>query len=467
MSGPKRWVSSKVHRKASSKSSFSSSSPLDDDGLPPSPPTRLPREDSTTAATSIVDFASGSTLTTQGPGGSPGTIGSNSSIDSMSTGLTQSPSTTPPKKSWEKDYKSFLKRSGKHSKTSLLAAALHQTVPGTLPKPRQIRSFSENATAVLSKVHQHQSIFPSTNNEDFGPSLADGFEDHSQHSCKELETSTSNRSTIDGNLVGPPSPSKHKGSALFKRLRTKTKSVDNLDGTMRKGVDRKSPTSTPPSSVHSTPTTKRSSFAAVKSLQDGLEKAAMLNDMLSPPTLTSTDSLGSHTKQKSGLAPISPNLIPVGESYVTPLNDVNPPDNNLDLPRHRGHTISLAPSVIQTQPPTTSTTPKLFSRVQSMGSNLDSNLIIPEGEPLTPSKEEELIREKRKAFTDFHNMGVDSSSAYLGDDSSLHRHSVFLSSMAYPAGSAGGTGEPPLRIYCNILFLQPYLKHLPFLLPIL
>jgi hypothetical protein len=73
---------------------------------------------------------------------------------------------------------------------------------------------------------------------------------------------------------------------------------------------------------------------------------------------------------------------------------------------------------------------------------MGSNLIIPEGEPaIINNKDDQLLREKRKAFTDFHNMGIDSSSAYLGDESSLHRHSVFLSSMAYPAGSAGGKGE--------------------------
>ena len=59
--------------------------------------------------------------------------------------------------------------------------------------------------------------------------------------------------------------------------------------------------------------------------------------------------------------------------------------------------------------------------------------------------DEEYIRDRRKAFTDFHSMGVDSSSAYLGDELSLHKNSVFLSSMAYPAGSAGGKGEPITR----------------------
>ena len=55
------------------------------------------------------------------------------------------------------------------------------------------------------------------------------------------------------------------------------------------------------------------------------------------------------------------------------------------------------------------------------------------------------IREQRKVFTNLHNSGIDSTSAYLGDEISLHRNSVFLSSMAYPAGSAGGKGE--LNVY--------------------
>lgn len=82
-----------------------------------------------------------------------------------------------------------------------------------------------------------------------------------------------------------------------------------------------------------------------------------------------------------------------------------------------------------------------------------SNLHIPEGEPVVAhDKQGEILREKRKAFTDFHNMGIDSSSAYLGDESSLHKHSGFLSSMAYPAGSAGGKGEAamyPFVLLCS------------------
>jgi hypothetical protein len=72
---------------------------------------------------------------------------------------------------------------------------------------------------------------------------------------------------------------------------------------------------------------------------------------------------------------------------------------------------------------------------------MSSTINIPEEEPSVVNHDEEDIRDCRKAFTDFHNMGVDSSSAYLGDELSLHKNSFFLSSMAYPAGSAGGKGE--------------------------
>ena len=54
-------------------------------------------------------------------------------------------------------------------------------------------------------------------------------------------------------------------------------------------------------------------------------------------------------------------------------------------------------------------------------------------------EEDRLLRERRRAFTDFHNSGTDSSSAFLGDDGSNrgHRQSAGLvNSLAYPAGSA-------------------------------
>eukprot|EP00579_Thalassiosira_antarctica_P033228 CAMPEP_0201995208 /NCGR_PEP_ID=MMETSP0905-20130828/2744_1 /ASSEMBLY_ACC=CAM_ASM_000554 /TAXON_ID=420261 /ORGANISM="Thalassiosira antarctica, Strain CCMP982" /LENGTH=1066 /DNA_ID=CAMNT_0048550269 /DNA_START=29 /DNA_END=3226 /DNA_ORIENTATION=- len=463
-SGPKRWVSSKVHRKSSSKSSLSSyhshssSSPLPLDArTPPSPPIRLPKEDAT-AATSIVDFGSGSTFMTQksyGPGGGPSAFhDSNSSIDSLSTALTQSPSTTPPKKIWEKNYNKFLKRSGKHSKApAFLSGARGPSGPIPVPiKPsptvhahrshKPSRSWShrpskssENFTNLLPHTDKQQSL-----TEDWGPSLADGFDDHSpQHKPQSVRSTiaTGNHSTSDNKLplTAPSSPSKHKesstrGGGIFKRMRSKTRSSDNLDMSMRKG-DRKSPANTPPGSAASTPINKGSPLTptlGVTTLQEGMEKAVMLSEYLAPPTLTSSCVLGSH--HKLGPKPVPRSISSQGV----------PNDDNLDRARHRGHSVSMAPSVMMPQPPTTlSTTPALFTRVQSMG----SNLIIPEGEPVInhSNREEQLVKERKKAFTDFHNMGIDSSSAYLGDESSLHRHSAFLSSMAYPAGSAGAGGK--------------------------
>mmetsp|Transcript_8369 Transcript_8369/g.18751 ORF Transcript_8369/g.18751 Transcript_8369/m.18751 type:complete len:1053 (+) Transcript_8369:429-3587(+) len=443
MSGPKKWVSSKVHRKASSKSSLGSnnsgSSLLDErthHRAPPSPPTRLPLEDTTTA-TAIVGFGSGSTLmTSDGAPGGHSTICSNSSIDSFGTGfthspLTHSPSTTPPKKTWEKNYKTFLRKTGIHSKAPALStrAPTQQHEVPIKPLPRvhhhshkSHKSLSENATTLLSKSHHHLPLFFTHNDhhgaslEDLGPDLADGFEVHSQNKA----------SSVWSAPLPPLSPSKHKesgtrGGSIFKRLRSKTKSSDNLDATMRKGVDRKSPTNTPPGSVASTPIHTSSPLvsSSVTTLQEGLEKAAMLSEALSPPSLTSSSSLGSH-KQR---------LDPALSQSISPQGELN--DNQMDQARHRGYSVTMAPSTMLSQTPTT--LPALFSRVQSMG----SSPIIPEGEPAI-MHEDELIREKRKAFTDFHNMGIDSSSAYLGDESSLHKQSVFLSSMAYPAGSAGG-----------------------------
>ncbi|KAL9186065.1 hypothetical protein ACHAXT_005303 [Thalassiosira profunda] len=447
MSAPKRWVSSKVHRKTSSRPSFTSSLsgsyPLEE-GLPPSPPTRLPKED-TTASTTIIDFGSASTLAThrsECPPGGPPTVGSSSSIsiDSSNSALTHSPSTTPPKKAWEKNYKSFLKRSGKHGKPPSSSAAAHKASIKQLPRPHSshsaARSMSEsdNASAVLSGT-KHQPLFASQNQEDWGNSLADGFEDHSNHSYRELlSTSADDKRS----LVAPPSPSrsKERGGAFLKRLgsRSKTKSVDNLDTTIRKGVDRKSPSNTPPGSAVSTPMSKHSPLSTspgrLTPSEEGLEKAAMLSDLLVPPTLSSTTAGSPGKSKKLGIFP--------AHHHRKILSQGNLVDDSLDQARHRGHTVSLDPSVTFQRRQTTATPPNpptSFSRVQSMVSNLH----IPEGEPVVAhDKQGEILREKRKAFTDFHNMGIDSSSAYLGDESSLHKHSGFLSSMAYPAGSAGG-----------------------------
>jgi hypothetical protein len=86
-------------------------------------------------------------------------------------------------------------------------------------------------------------------------------------------------------------------------------------------------------------------------------------------------------------------------------------------------------------------------------------IAIREGQPaLTQTEEEAILRERKKVFTDFHNMGIDSTSAFLGgDDSSVHQRSQFLSSMAYPVGSSGGKGEvySICLIVCLCLYLLP------------
>lgn len=455
MNGRKRWVSAKNHRKTSSKSSFGSiySPSSFDDRLPPSPPIHLPSED-ITAATTIVDFGSGSTLATQrseGLVGGPPTVGSNSSIDSITAGLTSSPSTTPPKKSWEKNYRSFLKKTGKHdsrsatSSSSSVARTQHTIPIKSLPRLhiKPARSSSHNASSLAFKSRQSQSHLTSHHVEDFAPGLADGFEDHSQYrhiSGGSAVCAKNNHPAFNDDsqsYTSPPSPSKQKestarGGVFFKRIRCKTKSVDNLDSTMRRGADRKSPTTTPPASAASAPPTPISKHSPVTAsgvtttLLEGAEKTALLNELLFPPTLASSGSLGCHSKQM---------LAPAAARRITPSQGDDDADS-LDQPRHRGHSVSIAPKVMLSQKlSATPTTPALFSRVQSMG----SNLIIPEGKPvISRQDEEELVRERRKAFTDFHNMGIDSSSAYLGDESSLHKQSVFWSSMAYPVGSAGG-----------------------------
>ena len=471
MSGPKKWVSSKVHRKSISKSSMSSiqsgSSSLDD-RPPSSPPTRLPNED----ATAIIDFGSGSTLVTQTE-----RVTSNSSIDSASTGLTPSPSTTPPKKTWEKNYKTFLKRNGKHTKSSAPVsqytnARVQHTCP-IKPLPRGSHNHHSSHTRSLQKsaldTYNHQPHISSQNCEDLGPNLADGFEDRSHTSQGSAATAPDARMSP---LTEPPtSPSKFKessgrGGAFFKKLRGKTKSVENLDGSRRRGIDRKSPVNTPPGSAASTPINRHSHMTSTDSMcsvQEGLEKAAMLSDLLFPPSLPSSISLEPNLRPKIGhVIPHrntsashgnlngSDNLDEArhrGHSVRPKIGHTIPHRNasashgnlnggdNLDEARHRGHSESMAPSTFGTQQTSHSSPikPTIFSRVQSMG----SNLIIPEGQPImNHNEEEELIRERKKVFTDFHNMGIDSSSAFLGDESSLHKHSMFLSSMAYPAGSA-------------------------------
>ncbi|KAL7519889.1 hypothetical protein ACHAWX_004643 [Stephanocyclus meneghinianus] len=400
MSGPKRWVSSKV-RKAYSKSSSTENIPLGNNvskGTPPSPPTRIPSGGGDTADITF-DCGSGSTILSRGSANNfPGVhaMGSSSSIDTVSTGmgLTPSPSTTPPKKTWERNYKSFLKKSSKI--VPPLAADRHDPLvtlplPAHKPMPRFHRASADNATKYLQPLLAEGD--DEAPEEDLGPSLADGFHSHDP-------------------LTAPPSPSSskdssHKGGALFKRLRNKTKSHDCLDSTIRRGVDRKSPSNTPPGSCETTPRRQ----AGFVTQQRGEEKAAELQEQLQTPQLDSSNSGRAHRKSESFVPPVA--------------SDCNTETDTLDRPRHHGQTTSLGVAERA-----------IFSRVLSLG----CNLAIREGEPeLTQSEQDELIRERKKAFTDFHNMGIDSTSAFLGgDDSSIHHRSTFLSSMAYPVGSAGG-----------------------------
>lgn len=415
MSGPKHWVSSKIHRKTLSRSNLStnlSSSPLDDRTIITPPMT-------------IVDIWSGSTTppTQRGESimGEPPTEYSNSSLDSGSTWLTQSPSTTPPKKTWERNYKSFLKKTGKQSKT-LVAPSVHRSnrlIPHT------------SSPGVLSNLlpmghhSQHSTV------DDFGANLVEGFEEHSQHSITRNRlgsapsiyqlTITSDDSSRHSQqqLSAPHSPAKSKDSSLrggvfFKRLQhNRTKSVGTLDVTMRKGVDRKnSPTTTPLGSAASTPNQKRVPLCD-PSIHEGIDGAADLEKLLVPAPISSCSLPGAQTQNSPFLG-----------------QDTNcKNDDNLDHARHHG--VGPPPKLI----------PPSFSRVQSM--TMCSTPVIPEGKPPAAlnSDEDGLMRERKKVFTDFHNTGVDSSSAYLGDESSLHRNSVFLSSMAYPVGSAGVKGR--------------------------
>ncbi len=402
MSGPKHWVSSKIHRKTSSRSNLStnlSDSPLDDRMI-------------STPPMAIVDIWSGSSTppTQRGESmmGEPPTEYSNSSGDSGSTWLTQSPSTTPPKKTWERNYKSFLKKTGKHSKT-LVAPPVHRInrlIPHT------------SSPAVLSNLLPIGHHSQHSTADDLGANLVEGFEEHSQHNITRNRfgsapsinhltiASDDSRRDSQQQFSAPHSPAKSKDSSLrggvfFKRLQhNRTKSVGTLDATLRKGVDRKnSPTTTPPGSAASTPNQKRVPLCD-PSIHQGIDGAADLEKLLVPLPISSCSLPGPQTQN----------------------------DDNLDHARHHG--VGPPPKLI----------PPSFSRVQSM--TVCSTPVIPEDKPPAALKcdEEGLMRERKKAFTDFHNTGVDSSSAYLGDESSLHRNSVFLSSMAYPVGSAGVKG---------------------------
>ena len=407
MSSNKKWI--KVRKPT--KSGISENIPIGN-GTPPSPPTRINSGNSGTAdLTFEYSYGSGSTILSRGNNFPQGmsTLGSSSSIDTLSAGLTPSPSTTPPKKTWERNYKSFLRRGLNHD--------VHTSAPPGLSQiPR-----SRTSTHDSGKRLQPMPVLPNDNHheEDTRPSLADGFQNHLS-------------------LAAPPSPSassrdsSHKGGNIFKRFRTKNKSHDNLDSTLKRGVDRKSPSNTPPGSHESTPRRDREYVTQCI----GEHKASALQAHLSTPHLNSSST---GRTQRSSDPPIA---------MLQPYNNLTN-DNGLDKPRHRGQSLSSISYNDSLDIPRHHGNSALidksrsmfFSRVQSIG----HNLAIREGEPssLTQTEEEVLIRERKKAFTDFHNMGIDSTSAFLGgDDSSVHQRNEFLASMAYPAGSAGGKGEP-------------------------
>jgi len=156
------------------------------------------------------------------------------------------------------------------------------------------------------------------------------------------------------------------------------------------------------------------------------------------------------------------------------VNNSNYYYSSLDQPRHgrvssgTSSTTSYARTRSTCGPPPKAnpTTLGLFSKAQSVATMVATNEGGGQdeggGELLqlqitnNSSDEEQYLREQRKVFTDLHNSGNDSTSAYLGDESSLHRNSVFLSSMAYPAGSAGGKGELSvdvcLPVCCFVLY---------------
>ena len=152
------------------------------------------------------------------------------------------------------------------------------------------------------------------------------------------------------------------------------------------------------------------------------------------------------------------------------VNNSNYYYSSLDQPRHGpvssgpSSTTSYARTRSTCGPPPKAnpTTLGLFSKAQSVATMVATNEGGGQdeggGELLqlqitnNSSDEEQYLREQRKVFTDLHNSGNDSTSAYLGDESSLHRNSVFLSSMAYPAGSAGGKGELSVDV-CVCLFV--------------
>lgn len=458
----------KARKSSSSRTSIDSGSPSLSSTPPASPPTRLLRgNDAALAAAASnnnppalsVEFPRGTSFSRLGggagssSGGGPPTVQSNSSMDSgsNSTGLYDSPSSTPPKKTWERNYKSFLKKSvgggGGNNKHHVMPT------PSMLPAPRM-----PHATTVIGGHHKRSSApmlatAGLINNDDVEVQRimnfsSDAFATNSNDEWAINPTITKSASSSPvrpstGGSSGSTKEHSSRGGAFFRKLRSKTKSedsiVDSLDSTMRRGVDRRSPTTTPPGSVTSTPQ-KHSPTSArkVSTIQDGLEKAAILSEKLGTPVLQhdfappfipsqTTTMQQQPVKEHSNNSNRKHKAAKKAMKKLSRGNSMDQGNDNLDQAMHHGQGTFVAPSN-KSKVAALKVTP--LSRVKSMS----SNLTIKEGVPSVISSEQEaLMREKRKAFTDFHNQGVDSTSAFLGDESSLHRNSVFLSSMAYPA----------------------------------
>eukprot|EP00574_Skeletonema_japonicum_P014414 CAMPEP_0201734362 /NCGR_PEP_ID=MMETSP0593-20130828/34053_1 /ASSEMBLY_ACC=CAM_ASM_000672 /TAXON_ID=267983 /ORGANISM="Skeletonema japonicum, Strain CCMP2506" /LENGTH=200 /DNA_ID=CAMNT_0048227671 /DNA_START=216 /DNA_END=815 /DNA_ORIENTATION=- len=141
---PSKTRSSRAMSSSKTSNSMDSGSPSLSDTPPSSPPPRLLRVVDGGATTTTSQQQQPTTISVEFPRGSermmfsrgsstsmgPPTVESNSSMDSVSTGITHSPSSTPPKKTWERNYKSFLKKSGGRHPNTLMPA------PAMLPAPR-------------------------------------------------------------------------------------------------------------------------------------------------------------------------------------------------------------------------------------------------------------------------------------------------------------------------------------------
>ena len=294
-----------------------------------------------------------------------------------------------------------------------------------------------SAPSLASASLKKAAVDVESSNEEFGLSgLADAFTNNNTDDDYWDGQTTNNRQQ-----PGPSSPARpHKehssrGGEFFRKLRSKTKSDDSLDSTMRRGVDRRSPTTTPPGSDASTTSRRNLSpknTRRIAGINHCLERAAILSetlgtpvldDVLPPPFIPDQSTAATATATTITTQPLQVRSSPRHRHRRLTSEE----NNTLDGAMHRGHGTS---SVSNDNSKVGSIKMTAFNRVKSMG----GNLTIKEGEPTVVSNEQEaLMREKRKAFTDFHNMGVDSTSAFLGDESSNHRNSLFLSSMAYPA----------------------------------